>query len=107
MSATLWWMLLGMSAVTFLTRASFIVFGQRLRFPPILVQALTYVPIAVLTAIIAPEALMPRGTLNLLPTNPHLMGALVAGLIAWKSGRVLTAVFVGFAVFEALRWLSL
>lgn len=105
MSDTLWFTLLGMFAATFLVRASFLVFGQSLRFPPAIVQALGHVPVAVLTAIVVPEAIAPGGQLNLSPTNPYLIGTLVAGLIAWKTGRTLTAVVVSFCVFGALRWL--
>jgi branched-subunit amino acid transport protein len=106
MSDTLWAAILGMFAATFLIRASFLVFGQRLRFPPAVVQALAHVPVAVLTAIVVPEAIAPGGQLNLALTNPYLVGTLVAGLVAWKSSRTLTAVIISFAIFGLLRWLT-
>jgi branched-subunit amino acid transport protein len=105
MSETLWATLAGMFLATFLIRASFLVFGHGLRFPPAVVQALGHVPIAVLTAIVVPEAIAPGGELNLSLANPYLVGTLVAGLVAWKSGKLLAAVLVGFIVFGALRWL--
>ena len=40
MNGTLWAAVLGMFVATYAVRASFIVFGQRLRFPPSVVQAL-------------------------------------------------------------------
>lgn len=104
MSETLWAAVLGMFVATYAVRASFIVFGQRLRFPPPVVEALGHVPVAVLTAIVVPEAIAPGGQLDLSPANPYLVGTLVAGLVAWKSGRTLLAVLVSFAVFGALRW---
>jgi branched-subunit amino acid transport protein len=104
MSDSLWATILGMFAATFLVRASFLVFGQGLRFPPALVQALGHVPVAVLTAIVVPEAIAPGGQLDLTPGNPYLVGTLLAALIAWKSERTLTAVIVSFAVFGLLRW---
>ena len=103
MSGALWMTILGMFGVTFLIRASFLVFGQRLRFPPTIVQSLGHVPVAVLTAIIVPEAIAPGGRLQLSLTNPYLVGTLVAGLIAWKTGRTLTAVMVSFVVFGLMR----
>lgn len=106
MSENLWAAVLGMFIATYTVRASFIVFGQRLRFPPAVVQALGHVPVAVLTAIVVPEAIAPGGQLDLSPANPYLVGTLVAGLVAWKSGRTLAAVLVSFAVFGALRWLN-
>lgn len=104
MNGTLWAAVLGMFVATYAVRASFIVFGQRLRFPPSVVQALGHVPVAVLTAIVVPEAIAPGGQLDFSPANPYLVGTLVAGLVAWKSGRTLLAVLVSFAVFGALRW---
>jgi branched-subunit amino acid transport protein len=104
MNESPWAVILGMFAVTYAARASFIVFGRRLSFPPAVVQALGHVPVAVLTAIVVPEAIAPTGALDLSPANPYLAGTLVAGLLAWKSGRVLPAVLVSFAVFGAMRW---
>ena len=46
MSDMLWAAILGMLVVTYVVRASFIVFGQKLRFPPAVVQALSHVPVA-------------------------------------------------------------
>ena len=57
MNDFLWAAILGMFVATYVVRASFIVFGQKLRFPPAVVQALGHVPVAVLTAIVVPEAL--------------------------------------------------
>ena len=105
MNETLWAALLGMFAATYLVRASFLVFGQKLRFPPTVVQALGHVPVAVLAAIVVPEAIAPGGQLNLGFSNPYLIGTTIAGLIAWKTGRTLTAVITSFAIFGLWRWL--
>ena len=106
MSDLLWATILGMFVATFVVRASFIVFGQKLRFPPAVVQALGHVPVAVLTAIVVPEAIAPGGQVDLSLANPYLIGTLVAGLVAWKSRRILVAVLVSFVVFGAMRWLA-
>ncbi len=106
MTDALWLAILGMFVATYTVRASFIVFGQKLRFPPAVVQALGHVPVAVLTAIVVPEAIAPGGQVDLSPTNPYLVGTLVAGLVAWKSRRILVAVLVSFVVFGMMRWLA-
>ncbi len=106
MTDTLWLAILGMFVATYMVRASFIVFGQKLRFPPAVVQALSHVPVAVLTAIVVPEAIAPGGQPDLSWTNPYLVGTLVAGLVAWKTRRILMAVLVSFIVFGAMRWLG-
>ena len=106
MSDMLWAAILGMFVATYMVRASFIVFGQKLRFPPAVVQALSHVPVAVLTAIVFPEAIAPGGHVNLSFSNPYLVGTLVATLVAWKSRNTLAAVLVSFVVFGAMRWLA-
>ena len=105
MSDFLWIVVIGMFVATYAVRASFVVFGQKLRFPPAVVQAHGHVPVAVLTAIVVPEAIAPGGQLNLSIDNPYLVGTVVAGLVAWKTGHTLAAVLVSFAVFGAMRWL--
>jgi len=106
MSDFLWAAILGMFAVTYLIRASFIVFGHRLRFSSTVVQTLNHVPVAVLAAIIVPEAMAPGGQLNFSLSNPYLIGTLLSGLVAWKTGRVFAAVGIGFCAFGLLRWLA-
>lgn len=106
MSAYLWAVVAGMFVVTFGVRASFLVFGHGLKFPPALVRALGHVPVAVLAALVVPEAVAPGGHLDLTPANPYLVGTLVAGLVAWKTRHTLLAVAASFAVFALLRWLA-
>ncbi len=105
MNGFLWSAILGMFVATYSVRASFIVFGKKLRFPPAVIQALGHVPVAVLTAIVVPEALQPGGQLDVSATNPYLIGTLVAGLVAWRTRNVLIAVLISFAVFGLMRWL--
>ena len=97
-------LLAGMCLLTYLTRASFLVFGHHLRFPPAVRAALRHVPVAVLTAIIVPLALAPNGTPQIGIDNPWLIGAVVAARVSRLSGRLLLAVAVSFAVFGLMRW---
>lgn len=106
MSAWIWAAILGMAVATFAVRASFIVFGQKLRFPAAVVRALAHVPVAVLTAIVVPEATAPGGQLDVSPGNPYLVATLVAAAVAWRKGQTLAAVLVSFSVFAAMRWLA-
>lgn len=101
MSLTL--LLVGMFVATYTTRASFLVFGHRLRFPRALQSALRHVPVAVLSAILVPAALAPGGQLQLDLHNAWLYGTLAAGLVARFRGKLLPALLTGFAVFAALR----
>ena len=100
----LWLLILGMAVITFLIRYSLFAWPD-LRFPPVLRQALHYVPIAVLTAIVVPGMLMPDGRqLDLSLDNAHLLAGLAAILIAVLSRHLLATIGGGLLVFFLLRW---
>ncbi len=96
----------GMAIVTFSIRYAMFAVAGRVEFPKWLVNALRYVPPAVLTAIIVPAVLLPTGdTLHLSYTNPYLVGALFACLIGWLSQNLLLTIVLGMAVFLGWQWL--
>jgi len=100
-----WLAIVGMAVLTFLIRASFLVFGQGLAFPPLVKRALRYVPVAVLPALVVPMALAPQGEIWLVPSNPYLIGTLVAGAVAFFTRHTLSAIVVGFIAYGAVKWL--
>lgn len=99
-----WLIILGMALATFPVRASFLVFGHKLDFPPLLRRALHYVPAAVLSALIVPMALAPKGAVDLSLGNAYLIGTLVAGVVAFASRKTLLAIVVSFAVYGLMRY---
>ena len=101
--SNIWLVMIGLGILTFLTRFSFIALLERWQAPAIVQCALRFVPIAVLTAIILPELVLPNGTLDLHPYNPRLLAGLVATLVAWKTKNVILTIVVGMAVFWVLQ----
>ena len=96
--------ILGMTAVTFGVRYSFFVLGDRVVFPVWVRRALHYVPVAVLTAIVAPMVLLPDGAhWQLHWRNAWLMGALTSGVLAWRRLHLLVAIGGGMAVYFLWR----
>jgi branched-subunit amino acid transport protein len=94
------WMIVGMAVVTFIIKAGMFILGGRIAFPPLLQQALGFVPVTVLTAIIVPMVLAPHGGgLELTWRNPQLVAAVAAILIAASTRRQLLTIVVGLAVF--------
>ena len=80
-------MLVGMFLVTFGIRYSMFAVAGRFEFPRPLIEALRYVPPAVLTAIIVPSVLIPNGeTVDLSLSNAYIVGAM---------GLVGAALFIG------------
>ena len=75
------------------------------QLPGWLEEALGFVPVAVLTAIIVPAMLMPGGEgLELTPSNAYLVGGVVAVLIAAFSRNLLLTIFGSMLVFFLWRW---
>ena len=95
----------GMAVVTFGIRYSMFAVAGKVEFPAGLVNALKYVPPAVLTAIVVPAVLMPGGEeINLSYTNAYLVGALVACVVGWTSKNLLLTIVVGMTVFLGWQW---
>ncbi|HYD96321.1 MAG TPA: AzlD domain-containing protein [Noviherbaspirillum sp.] len=94
------WMILGMAAVTVFIKAAIFVLGGRVAFPPLLQQALGFVPVTVLTAIVVPMVLAPHGQgLELSWRNPQLVASVVAVLVCAVTRRQLLTIGVALLVF--------
>jgi branched-subunit amino acid transport protein len=100
-----WWLILGMTAITFLMRYSLFAWPN-LRFAPVVRQGLHYVPTAVLTAIVVPGMLLPDGQhWQLSFDNAYLLAGIAAIGIAAFSRNLLATIGGGLAVFFLLRWM--
>ncbi|VVD60699.1 branched-chain amino acid transporter [Pandoraea pneumonica] len=92
--------ILGMAVVTFAVKAGIFVLGDRVRFPEWLREALSFVPVTVLTAIIVPMTLAPHGNgLELTWRNPQLAAALAAIAVCAATRHQLLTIGVGLGVF--------
>lgn len=90
----------GMAAVTITVKAGIFLLGDRVRFPQWLREALSFVPVTVLTAIIVPMTLAPHGgDMELTWRNPQLVAALVAIAVCAATRHQLLTIAAGLAVF--------
>jgi branched-subunit amino acid transport protein len=92
----LWPLLLGMAAVTFALRASFLVLPPGIETPALLRRALRYVPPAVLTAIWAPEVML---------GNEQLLAGVVAVAVAWRWRVTFATIVAGLLALHFFAWL--
>ena len=99
-----WLAIVMVGAITFLLRASFIVFADPHRFPHLFHQALTLVPPAVLAAIVAPGLLLNGDALDLTWRNPRLIAGLVAIAVAARTRSTLATVGAGMCALWLLQW---
>ncbi|MDR7419590.1 MAG: AzlD domain-containing protein [Armatimonadota bacterium] len=98
-----WGLVAGMAAITFGLRLSIIGLPGRFGLPPLVRRALRFVPPAVFSAIIAPDVLVPDGTLAVSLGNARLAAAVCAALVAWRTRNVLATIATGMATLWLLQ----
>jgi branched-subunit amino acid transport protein len=99
-------LIFGMAVVTFGIRYSMFALAGRVEFPAPLVNALRFVPPAVLTAIIVPAVLNPTGQgIDVSLTNAYLVGAVVAFAVGWFSNNLLLTILLGMLAFWGWQYL--
>lgn len=96
-------LILGMMLVTFGIRFPVLALAGRVELPEVLVKALRYVPIAVLTAICVPLILKPDGVLFISLSNAHLVAGIVSIIVAAVGRRLLRTIIIGMLIFFLLR----
>ena len=99
--------LLGLAAMTLLTRCFFFFLNRELPFPAWAQRGLQYAPIAALAAVVVPEVLVNQGHLISTLQDARLLGA-AAGVAyyAYRRGQgqaVLGTIVVGMAVYLPLH----
>ena len=99
-----WLVILGVAACTFLLRASFIVFADPHRFPRRFRQALTFVPPAVLAAIVLPGLLLHQGAIDLTAGNPRWIAGVLAIVVGARTRNALAAIATGMVALWLLQW---
>jgi branched-subunit amino acid transport protein len=96
----------GMTLVTFGVRYPVLALVSRVPLPQPLLDALKYIPPAVLTALTLPALLAPDGThLEISLANDYLVAGSIAALVAWRSRNLLLTLGAGMAALWAWRWL--
>lgn len=99
----LWVTIIIIGLLTLGIRLSFIVFMGKMQVPPSAQQALRFVPIAVLSALIAPALFFSGGSLNVSLSNLRLIAGILAILVAWRTKNVLLTIFSGMACLLLLQ----
>ncbi|ASL44714.1 hypothetical protein bAD24_I14615 [Burkholderia sp. AD24] len=102
-STQIWLAIFGMTFVTAVTRAMFLIGGERTVLPPRVQKMLRYAPAAALAAVVLPDVLATPDGLSFAPSN-HEFYATLAGLgwFLWRRSMLGTIV-VGMLVFTLLR----
>ncbi len=85
----------GMALATMATRIPVLWWLSLHPLSPAIARALKYVPLAVLSAIIAPIVLLNEGSLSLQMNNASLVASMVAILVSWRTRNLLLTIVIG------------
>lgn len=97
-------LILGMFVATFSVRYVLFAAAGKVHFPIWLSTALGFVPAAVLTAIVVPAVLLPKGELWLSLSNPWLLASFVAIAVSMIKKDLLLTISIGMVAFLILRF---
>jgi branched-subunit amino acid transport protein len=98
----LWLLIVVVGLITYGIRLSLIALQDRIVLPPIVVRSLRYVPVAILTAIVVPDLVMPTGSLDVSFGNARLLAGVLAAAIAWRTRQIALTLVAGMATLWLL-----
>lgn len=93
----------GMALVTYLPRMLPLVVLSRFQLPAWLLRWLSFVPVAVLSALLAKELMVSDGRLALSLTHLPLLAAIPAFVVAVRTRSLMGTVVAGMAAMALLR----
>jgi branched-subunit amino acid transport protein len=90
--------ILGMALVTYIPRLLPVIFLSSKRLPRFLETWLSYIPAAVLAALVSPTLLVDQQRINLASNNIFLWAAIPTALVAWKTKNLFLSVLLGMGI---------
>jgi branched-subunit amino acid transport protein len=95
--------IVGMTAITLVTRGFFFLQRAQLPVPVWLLEGLRYAPLAAMVAVVAPEVVMTQGQLINTWKDPRLFGAAAATVWFFWRRDMFGTIVVGATMLLALR----
>ena len=102
----LWFVIVAVGVLNYLSRVSFIAFFASREMPPLLARALKFVPAAMLTALVLPMVLSPSAAGAIAGVNPRIPAAIVATAVAWFTHSTLKTLAAGMVALWGLQMLA-
>jgi branched-subunit amino acid transport protein len=100
---TLWLGVVAIGVATYGLRVAFLVSRREGTVHPVLQEALRFVPVAVLSALILPALLLPAGAFDLSAGNARLIAGILAAVVAWRTGSAVITVSAGMGALWILQ----
>ncbi len=103
MNMNIWYIILGGCAVTLLPRVLPVMLISKINLNDRVVKFLKYIPISILTALVASELLISNNKFSM--TNSVIIAAIITALVAVKKNNLLLTVIVGVISMAGLRFI--
>jgi len=103
MRSEVFYLIIGMALVTYFTRIGALALFRFTGVPTWLNRWLKYVPVAILTALIVPSLLIPKGYLDISLSNHYLIAGIVAAFVAYKSRNIIATLSIGMSIMFVLK----
>ena len=101
--AYIWAVVIGMAAANFVVRFLPIAVVSRIDLPTPVMRWLSFIPIAVMGALVAGTVVRPEGHFIWPWTNPWLLASAITALAYYKTRSFLGATVIGMFAFVVLR----
>lgn len=102
---TTWLTIIAMALVTFSVRYIFLARSIPIRINDTMKRFLKFSAPAVLTALTIPIVFFPEGELHASPTNPFILGAIIAVGLSLTRLPTIWVLLISMASFVAFKWL--
>ncbi|QDR79713.1 AzlD domain-containing protein [Sporomusa termitida] len=99
--------ILGMAAVTFLTRFGAVALLKQTGLPTWFERWFKHLPTAVLTALIVPGLILPQGWIDLSLHNHYLLAGILTAIAAYLGRNAMLTMGLGLISILSLRWLGI
>ncbi len=99
--------ILGMAAVTFLTRFGAVALLKQTGLPTWFERWFKHLPTAVLTALIVPGVILPQGRIDLSLHNHYLLAGIVTAMVAYRCRNAILTMGLGLISILSLRWFGI
>ena len=103
MRSEVFYLIIGMALVTYFTRIGALALFRFTGVPTWLNRWLKYVPVAILTALIVPSLLIPKGYLDISLNNHYLIAGIVAAFVAYKSRNIIATLSIGMSIMFVMK----
>lgn len=100
-----WWVVIGIGVLTYINRASVLVFFQSLSKNTKFMEALDYIPVAIFPALVMPMVFFHEGQNAWLLGKEQLVALILSSIFFYKVKNILLTILFGLGLLYVLSYL--